>query len=189
MAIATVNLPVTDDTYSYTTNGSTGTSIMGAGTSFNILSYNNYLGHAFSKYDLSALSGISSANILEAEVRFYFYGSQFSNPTYAIKRVLADWSESTLNFTNQPARSASYLDCPALSGYGWKSHDITTLVKEWVAGTYPNYGIAFEGISNGYGQNSYLYSKEYNGGSHAPYIYVEYEEGSTPAGVKFVQII
>lgn len=187
MAIIAVNLPTTHDTSSYKDDPN---SIRGASTSIKILSYDTswYLGYVFIKNDFSALSGVPASNITKAEIHFYYYGHQENDPTYAIKRVLADWDEMTLTWNNQPARSASYLDCPALSGYGWKSHDVTTMVKEWVAGTYPNYGLAFEGISIGTRQHSYLYSKEYNSGSHAPYIYVEYEESSAPS-IKFAQII
>lgn len=166
----------------------------GASAQMNILSYDGYLGQPHIKFDLSSLPGIDESKIRVAELRFYYFGHQENDPTFAIKRVLADWSESTLIYSNQPARSASYLDCAALSGYGWKSYDILSLVKEWVAETYPNYGLVLEGISNGYRQNSYLYTKEYNSGQYAPYLYVEYEtESESPhpslSRRRFIQLV
>jgi hypothetical protein len=172
--MASINLPCTADASSYS---DVPTSVNGTGGSWNILGHSmGYYGIPFLKFNTEALVGLD-ITITKAELRFYYYGHQDYDPTFALKRALADWSETTLCWNNQPARSGVYSTHAALSGYGWKSIDVRQMLLEWLDGRIPNYGLALEYVSTGYRQNSYCYSKEYNGGQYAPYIYVEYTEG------------
>lgn len=64
--------------------------------------------------------------------------------TVDIHRILGPWSETTVTWNNfagyDPTLAASF---PA-GDFGWKTADVTTLVRGWANGTYPNYGLLLE---------------------------------------------
>jgi hypothetical protein len=73
------------------------------------------------------------------------YDGSVEPRTVNLHRATAPWSEDTVTWNNfagayDPAVAASFVE----SGPGLYDVDITELVRGWIAGTYPNYGILME---------------------------------------------
>jgi len=84
--------------------------------------------------------------------------------TGTVKRCTASWVEATVTWGTKPANTGDY-GITNLTATGARSVDITTLVKEWKAGTYNNYGIylsatSTNGNSSGFGSDDYATEAE-----------------------------
>ncbi len=75
-----------------------------------------------------------------------------SDPNGPVGRVTEPWVEDTITYNNAPAVDESTgLVWEAGSGEGYNTFfDVNDLVKGWVAGDYPNYGIKMRQYSGGY---------------------------------------
>ena len=134
---------------------------------------------SFIKFDLSGLP--SGIYVWSAKVRLYYHAYSFSDPAGKqadIHRVTESWSESSVNWNNQPSYAStptSSINIP--SSYGWVEWDVTDDVQDMVDGTVENYGwcIKFhtEGVDD-YSKAAFC-SKEYDG--YDPELYVEYQLG------------
>jgi len=88
------------------------------------------------EFDLKVLSG---STINSAYIELY---NRANNPRdyFGIYRVNAAWQEMVVTWSNQPAHYAkAYAEVNVLSTGSFK-FDVKTLVSEWAAGTYVNYG-------------------------------------------------
>ncbi len=56
-----------------------------------------------------------------------------------IERITEDWVETVITWNDQPAVAGDY-GTTAIPAVGWAEMDVTSLVREWDEGTYPNYG-------------------------------------------------
>jgi hypothetical protein len=56
-------------------------------------------------------------------------------------RITSDWDENTVTWNNFGGYDATNIGSFTADAAGYHSIDITTLVQDWVDGTYPNYGI------------------------------------------------
>ncbi len=90
---------------------------------------------AFFKYTLTSLPNANS--ILLATIYFYVTQAMASHTAEPLLRVTSDWAEGDADY----AETTTALTTLNLSSTGWKTADITTCVKNWVAGTWANYGV------------------------------------------------
>ena len=90
------------------------------------------------KFDLSAYSG---ATINSAELRLYVDGSTGGWPPNFIFISLndADWLENSVRWNNAPGRLETTEISPP-TFYDWWVTDVTSMVQDFVDGTYNNYG-------------------------------------------------
>lgn len=103
---------------------------------------------------------------------FYIYVNAANGETIYIHRVSDEWDESTVTWSNfggefDPAVIASFV----ADDIGWRSADITTLVADWLDGTYDNYGILIDQQDQNFPRASY-FSREF--GSNNPYLEICY---------------
>lgn len=98
-----------------------------------------------------------------------------------VKRVTSKWSASTaiwpgpsFNATSYASSNASYSTSNASCPGGWINFDITTLAREWNAGTYPNYGMAVVASHSWTDTYRAFYSKEYSDTTRRPYMRVNW---------------
>ncbi len=111
----------------------------------------------------NALSVPTGAIINSATLWVYAY--QAGGDTVRVHRVTAPWAEYGVTWNNfnasyDPAVAGSFVtDAP-----GWRSADVTQLVKAWATGLSPNYGFLLEQDPNPYKSTDY-----------------ESSEGATPA--------
>ena len=90
----------------------------------------------------------SGAAINSATLRLRLVESQGASVrrTVTTYRVSADWSEIMVTWDSAPAHQEAYGDTHILHGdWDWHEFDVTDLVKAWLDGTYPNYGIMIRG--------------------------------------------
>lgn len=75
----------------------------------------------------------------------YLYCSNPSMQTVNVHRAIASWSDSTVTWNNFAGAfdSSVHGSLPANTP-GWKTADVTSLVREWVGGTYPNHGLLLD---------------------------------------------
>ncbi|MCC6552132.1 MAG: DNRLRE domain-containing protein [Polyangiaceae bacterium] len=89
------------------------------------------------------LSPVPPYSVVSSAKLWVSIASNFSSEVRA-HRVLAPWSEATVNYTNlgpiDPVVAGRFVS----GGFGYKSMDISGLVQEWLNGTSPNHGILLE---------------------------------------------
>ncbi|MFH1085307.1 MAG: C25 family cysteine peptidase, partial [Chloroflexota bacterium] len=68
-------------------------------------------------------------------------GNGTAREDYAIRRLEADWETRGVTWNNQPSSAGPYATTAISALSGTVSWDVTDLVREWLAGTYPNYGL------------------------------------------------
>ena len=140
----------------------------------------NVYRNAFIKYNLSAYPyGTDSSPIISAVMYVYQYYRKDNAVDVPIYRITSNWQEDTITHNNMPSTDVTVELGTINSGTnGWKSLDITNLVKKWIDGTYNNYGIR---IYNGSITNVRGYSSEYSDSLYRPYLTITYK--LKPAGI------
>jgi hypothetical protein len=148
-------------------------------------SYNNFMGfecYGFTKFDLSALAGLSGDDIISASLSIYVTAQQGAGPAeYPIgtegQFVINAYDDTLLlDETYVGASMPGYVagttvTHPHSGGPNtWVSVDITAIVKGWVDGDFANNGIEiYDGIGDSYG---WYWSTKEETGNH-PYLTVE----------------
>lgn len=131
---------------------------------------------AFIQFDLSTIP--SNAFIQNAQMQLYCKGyvGTANFITIDAYRVTANWDESTISWSNQPA--ATPAGVPTVKVYkttGWHSWELTSLVQGWVSGTYSNYGVRLRSAyENDDGEHRTFYSSDYSDASLRPKLTVTY---------------
>jgi hypothetical protein len=109
------------------------------------------------------------ANVSKATLRLFVSGVTTSG-SFDVYPVDSSWTESTLNYNNEPPLGASVTSPPIAvttsSVNQFVLIDITSLVQEWVAGTVSNNGIAL--VLQGTTGSFSFDSKENTQASHHP---------------------
>lgn len=177
------------------TNGGSVSAANGTGTFITAGSYTGnqqqYDLDLWLKFDLAALAGIPSGAIRQAILRMNYYYGDIPNRIIQLEiyPVTSTWEEETITYATRPSwgQRIDVLQSPSVSnnGYGWREADVTSLVKSWVDNPSLAFGIRADhtGIeqpnspSAGDWNHQKYYTREYNGGSHAPYIEVQYALG------------
>lgn len=113
------------------------------------LSENLWTGGAFGtnamrtyiKFDMP--SGISASDITSAYLRIK--KKEHLTPTIKAYRVTSSWTSSGITWNNRPGyTSTNASDTISLYSGDWYSMDVTALVRNWINGTYTNYGFVLK---------------------------------------------
>jgi hypothetical protein len=101
--------------------------------------YNKYRTRIYIDFNLPDLP--SGSQVDSAQVELYQYTQECSS-SYAVTayQVTSSWSESTLTWNAQPSKGGSVGSATFSCSAGWKTIDITNLVRNWYQGT-ANHGI------------------------------------------------
>ncbi len=120
-------------------------------------------------------SQLSGAMIQSATL--YVYVNTASGQTVQAHRITAGWGELTVNWFNFGGAYAANVEGTFVGdGIGWRSVDITSLMKEWADGTYPNYGVLLKQINASYPRTK-MNSRE--AAEYHPYVEVAFVGGGT----------
>ncbi len=149
----------------------------GSSTELKVGYYNSSTGHnrSFVKFDLSSLAG---AYIKQATFSAYMFHQYYiSDPTVTyLAKLTSSWSEST-TWNSRP--SYSYLASQSVSGRGvWVNWELTGLVRNWISGSEPNYGVMMYQKEDGSENTTHwkkFYSSEYSDTSYRPKLVVYYD--------------
>lgn len=99
--------------------------------------------HNFMRFDLSALP--ADATISSAQLQVYINAAPSANSlNVELGRVDADWSQTTLNWNNQPAIAWSGAS-QTVTGVGPLAWPLAPLLQAWLDGSQPNHGVAIRG--------------------------------------------
>ncbi|MEN8253986.1 MAG: DNRLRE domain-containing protein [Verrucomicrobiota bacterium] len=131
--------------------------------------------HTYIEFDLSGLAGYGSSNVVSAEMMFVVDYNNNGDQTAKISRVDDDWSTSTLTWNNAPGVTDVGINTTDFGSNGWKTNDVTDLVKSWVDGT-ANEGVRISYLPSAFTHQANIRSSEYAGTSYDPYIYVTVSE-------------
>ena len=167
---------VVADTYLSTTNP---TLNFGTATTLNIGPGNS----ALIQVDLSTLPpGLIASDIQKATLTVYV-NKVFVAGALDISQVNSAWFESTVTQNTAPSISSPFATVPVNSSGSFVTFDITTLVKQWVTGASPNYGVAITASAAQPATTVNLDSKEATSTSHSAFGDVVLAVGTTgPAG-------
>lgn len=85
--------------------------------------------------------GNLGASITTAKLRLYVKTKNGANSTLYVHRNTADYTSGTVTYNTMPAYDAVASATYSVTATGWIEIDITTLMNQWLAGTYSNYGV------------------------------------------------
>lgn len=125
--------------------------------------------YSYLKQDVDHLKG---ATIESATFSIYTAHSYYpTTPTGLwLDAVSANWSPSTITWNNKPS-STPITSTEVYKGQ-WANFDVTSIVKQWAAGSKPNYG--FKLHTNGNGQTFWKRFYASENSTNKPYLSVTY---------------
>ncbi len=132
--------------------------------------------YSYLKQNVDHLKG---ANIESAAFSIYTAHSYYpTTPTGLwIDAVSANWSPSTITWNNKPS-STPITSTEVYKGQ-WANFDVTSTVKQWTAGTKPNYGFKLHTNGNGKTHWKRFYASENS--TNKPHLSVTYSYPSMEA--------
>lgn len=132
------------------------------------------------KFDIASLP--ANQTITKATLRVYLVISwDFANTirTITAYRVSSNWAESSITWNNAPGYGAAYgANSIVHLAWGWYEFNVTDLVKGWINGTYPNYGIMLRGPEIS-GTDSSWRGFSTRDGSFTPQLTIEFQSETT----------
>ncbi len=129
------------------------------------------------RFDTSVIpagTSISSAVLRIQYIAYYDYEGR--SRTITSYRIGSNWSESTVTWNAAPSIGEAYGSVSLVStegSFGWYSIDVTNLVRGWVNGTLPNYGIMLRGPEHSGSDSSWRSFATRESGS-TPYLQITY---------------
>lgn len=150
------------------------TSNYGTYTSLTVNWLPNQPNRGIVQFDLTPIMG---ATINSAYIALY---NRANSPRdyFGIYRCTATWTEMTVTWSNQPAHFATAYASVNVPSTGSYNFDVKTLVSEWAAGTYVNYGFKLIKRTES-GTYPYFVSSDHGTATWRPKITVDY----TPSAV------
>ena len=134
------------------------------------------------KWTLPAGASLTSAT-------FHIHLGTANNQTVNIHRITSDWDEMVVTWAN----FGSAFDGTVRGSFAvgttnevWLTADITSLAQDWLAGTYPNYGLLLDQDVVDYPRADY-YSRE-NVANYPPYLTLVYTKGGVSQTVELITI-
>ncbi len=134
----------------------------------------------FMKFTLTSLAG---QNITQARLRSYTrYATTYPAETgYYIRRVLGAWSSPNLTWNTKPAVSSTDYVYGTSSTYVWSDANVTSWVRNWLSGSWTNYGLALDMNSDPANFKRVSLAEELPGTTYDPYLEVGYGSVPNPA--------
>jgi len=117
------------------------------------------------KFDELSLLNIAGTDVISAQLHLFatsLSANLGTSVTTSGHRVTSLWDEATMTGSTQPTvdDSTAVFTVTELSSVGGKSYEVTDLVKGWLSGSYPNYGIRLAHVQE---STYFVVSSEANG--------------------------
>lgn len=132
------------------------------------------------QFDLSALIG---SGLVPTRATFFWY-QRTSNAAgcldVSLHNVTAPWNENTITWQNQPSHDAVEISRTCVGdsfALGWKEFDVTSLARQWLAGTVPNFGFVIRDPSEssaGAARPGLGHSREFGTAALQPYLEIDF---------------
>ncbi|MEN8255289.1 MAG: glycosyl hydrolase family 28-related protein [Verrucomicrobiota bacterium] len=116
--------------------------------------------HAYIEFDLSGLTGYSGAEVQTAMLNLYVEWVNNGGQACWIKRIAGDWDQNSLTWNNAPAVAEIVATTASFGTTGWKTVDITDLVKDWLDGTHANEGVRLSYAPSAYTHQANITSSD-----------------------------
>jgi hypothetical protein len=129
--------------------------------------------------EFEGLSAIPKGSTVNSAAVELYSRANSPNDYFGIYRVTATWAEMTVTWSNQPAHYATAYAKVLVPSTGTYKFDVKTLVAEWVAGTYTNYGFILKRDNEAGSSWPYFCSSDHATADWRPKITVDY----TPSAV------
>lgn len=130
------------------------------------------------QFDLAAIP--AGTQITQATLSLHLENScDLRNRTHSVTvyRVNDPWTESSVTWNSKPGRGEAYGSASVHSrDWGRYSFDVTDLVRGWVNGSIPNYGLMVRGPESSGNDSARLgfLTRDMSGTTYAPYIRITY---------------
>lgn len=166
-----VSIPVTYDTYFKV--GTDTVKLHSSETSLIVLGYENpgYDNSALLYFDLSSYS-ININYIKKVELYAYLYNNDipYRQQTHPVRNVIKQWDENTIidnTYMSNQQEGVMVSINTENNGYGWRTCDITQLVKSWLNDENSNLGVIIDNnrgasVAGGIWAKMSYYSSEYD---------------------------
>lgn len=131
---------------------------------------------SFLKFDISSLP-VESVD--SAILRLFVFAKTGASPSpIVVNRVTSDFDINSVTYNTMPTYipTSSTTDVSLDEVIQYIEIDVTTLVNEWLNGTYPNFGIA---LTNPDGITSVQFGGRLIGAAFEPQLVVTYSSGTT----------
>jgi len=138
------------------------------------------IARSFVQFDLSEIAASTPISEAILYLRLYnVYDFEGQSRLITVYRTDSSWSELDVTWDLRPSIDEAF-DAVSVEYEGvdqWYAFDITDLVRGWVGGSWPNYGLAILGPEHSGIDSSWrsFYTRET---SSDPYIYVTFSTGS-----------
>jgi len=130
-----------------------------------------------------ALISLPAGAVLDSAILSLYVNDRTGGDDHhvGVHRITIPWTEGTVTYNSMiggydPAISASFVN----SVIGWQRCDITSIVQDWLDGTYPDYGILIEQPESGYTRYS---SSEFAASTQHPMLTIFYTLGAVSNNV------
>lgn len=153
----------------------------GSSSTINIQSWTNYVERSLIRFDLSSIPSSSASGITSATLRIYWQNTNGASKTIEVHRITQAWEEGSVTWDNRKTSTAwnsgggdfssTVLATKNISWYppAYYDIDLTSSVKDFVDGTYTNYGWILKFQSENTAQKYWdWHSKETSTGSKKP---------------------
>jgi hypothetical protein len=141
-------------------------------STFSTLKYRSYL-----KFDLSINPLPSDAIITNACLGLYLYPISDSL-NVGVYAVMSDWAENSINWNSQPTSSSEEEDSCTINSSSsdtWRYWYIDNLVKGWMNGSIPNYGVLIKPTEESSNNKiAHCRSSDHSTNMHRPKLEIEY---------------
>lgn len=125
------------------------------------------------EFDLGPING---ATVNSAYLELYNASPNAPYEYFGIYRVLVSWEEMSVTWNKQPAHHATAYTKTMIGGRGVWKFDVKTLVSQWAAGTYVNYGFILKKDNETRGIYPLFCSSDHVNATWRPKITVDYTE-------------
>ncbi len=152
---------------------------------YNLSGDNNYgAERTIIQFDVSGIP--AGATINEAYLRLYVNWSEPADDDpmgTVLRRLASSWDEYTVTWNEEPTWGEIQTSADVGSVNGWCQWEVTDLVADWVAGTYPNHGMEIIGDERVQQRERAFYSRETPTEFHPRLVvdYTAYDDISPPA--------
>lgn len=131
------------------------------------------------EFDLSSITGIG-VTINQATLSVYEYIVGSSGATFGVYRIIDEWDEMTVLWSNRPSWTGSQDSVTCDGATGWWDFNITQLVQDWVDETEENHGVSIFYPSSGC-TFPHIYSSDYGTEEFRPKLEIDY---TPPSGLE-----
>ncbi len=129
--------------------------------------------YSFLYFDLSSIPNGATIQSCSLGLYCYYRTNTSAQDWYQVNRVVGAWTETGINWNNQPAVTAVDCDSTWVTTTTWYYWNVTPIVQAWLTGT-PNYGLRVHKPSTAYDIRHYWYAREHTVDSLKPVLIVNY---------------